>query len=55
MIELDSGLAAQQALAMTRATMSMMKSAADSQQQVADMLATTVSASNRGTNVDLHA
>lgn len=55
MIELDAGLAGQMALVQQRATLGFMKQAADSQKQVADMLATTVAASDRGSTVDISA
>lgn len=55
MVELDTGLASQLAATQQKMVMSMLKNAADVQQQVADMVAQTVTASNRGTSVDLHA
>lgn len=55
MVELDAGMAAQMAVTQQRAVIGMMKQAADTEKQVADILATTVSASNSGKQVDLYA
>ena len=51
----DTGLAAQQALYMQRMGVAMMKHAADTGKRVADIIEKTVTASNRGRNVDLRA
>ena len=55
MVELDAGLAAQQALTQQRFGISMMKQAADTQNKMADLLAQTVMASANGQQVNITA
>ena len=55
MVELDAGIAAQMAMVQQKAAMSFMKQAADSQKQIADILASTVTPSGRGQAVDVSA
>ena len=50
-----AGLAAQQAIYMQTMGLSMMKHAADTERQLADMIAETVTPSNRGKTVDFRA
>jgi hypothetical protein len=53
--ELDGGTASKMALVQQRAAIGMMKQSADAEKKMADIIAQTVTASNKGRDVDLYA
>lgn len=55
MVELDAGIAAQIALVQQRAAVGFLKSTAQAEKQIADVLAQTVNASGRGQIVNITA
>jgi hypothetical protein len=55
MVELDASTSAQIALSQQRATIGFIKQQADAEKQIADVLLTTITASNKGQKADLYA
>lgn len=55
MVELDATTSAQMALVQQKATIGMMKQQADAEKKMADVLLTTITASNSGKEVDIFA